>query len=289
MQMSWLLSFFGPRLFLLCALTFLCASGHFQGPPKKTILAEWTPAQASKEWEDSLGNDQSYIFFVVPNGGTCDSECEKQKATVITVSNSFLMDTSTTVVQITLPGNDVGTVFGPALRLVDAIIRKPTIIFATAMHRIASVFTDTDWSVNNILESYVDVKSLDAPIDDTECLNNDLDDIAMLALDHDANLDQLIIDAKWHAEVMEGFELDCANIYIHTLVRIQERGRTYVSKEKERLTKLSRSSNTSSEKKKEMQRKINILTQFELGDPTECQGPMCGNVGEVCEGGVCQA
>jgi len=186
------------------------------------------------------------------------------------------MDKTCKVATLFLPTetNDIGLIFGPAMKLTHTFVNEPTLVFAIGSLKFASRYFGA-WTAEEIVDGFVSAKNMGFPIDDTECLINDLDDIAMLALDYDANIEQLIKDALWHAEIMDGAELECAKIYITTLERIRDRGGVYVKEEKTRLQKLVSSRSTPYSKRQAMQRKLNVLGQFDMGAPVDCVGPMC--------------
>jgi len=265
-------------LMLLTCSTLASTHNHNHHDDDEAVIDHWDTAQTFREWENMMGNDQTLVLFVLPNEHRhCASKaCIKKRKVLDQVAHSLQMDDQAKVAILVLPegSNDIGTLFGPALKLAHSVISSPSLVFGIGLLKQAIMFQG-EWKHEHILEAYIAAKSSDQPLDDTECLINDLDDIAMLALDKEANLDQLIIDAQWHAEIMDGFELECANIYLNVLNKIKDKGRDYVKTEKKRLMKLVASRGTSRNKRLEMQRKINVLGQFEMGDFQECQGPMC--------------
>jgi hypothetical protein len=260
------------QLLLLSAVTSSIAA---QTPHGKIL--NWDMNQSGLAWQDAQAEkDKSIIFFIAPSECENTEECNEKLETLAQVADSLAMDKAVQVVSWFLPRgeNDIGLVFGPAMKIAHAIVEEPVLVFAIGSLKFATRYFG-QWDTDAILEGLMSAKNLGVPLDDTECLINDLDDIAMMALDKDANLDQLITDALWHQEIMDGFELECANIYITTLRRIKDRGQNYVRDEQARLQKLVSSRSTPYSKRQIMQRKLNVLNQFDMGSPDDCEGPMC--------------
>eukprot|EP00301_Raphidiophrys_heterophryoidea_P027888 c9874_g1_i1.p1 GENE.c9874_g1_i1~~c9874_g1_i1.p1 ORF type:complete len:291 (-),score=65.57 c9874_g1_i1:175-1002(-) len=266
--------------FFLASVSLLLLTSTTYAQDDKVEVEEWDSMKAFHTWESMQGTEGTLVLFILPfeNRFCSTRTCLKKRNVVDQIAQALRMDDNAKVAMLVLPekSNDIGSIFGPTLKLAHSMINEPSLLFGIGLQKTVSLFQGK-WDMEEALEAYVAAKVSDQPLDDTECLNNDLDDIAMLALDRDADLDQLIKDTLWHMEIMDGFELECANIYLSTLRKIKEKGGRYVSTERKRLAKLVSSRNTSRNKKIEMQRKMNVLGQFEMGGTEHCQGPMCGD------------